>query len=158
LSAESRMSLLTSAATKLMLHRINEAFRNAPKFGVGFPFARVAFDAEDARQDTNDIAVENRRRLIKRDAANCAGGIRTDAGECQHSVEFAREFAVVFAHNDLGRALHVADPGVVAESLPQFVDLIGTGFGERLDIRKRSHPTFPVREDGFYLGLLEHDF
>ena len=151
-------SLVTSAATRFILNRFHQFFCNPPKFGVGFFFAWVAFNAEDARQDANDVAVENRRRLIERDAADCASGVTSNAGQCEHGIEFAGEFAVVLVHNELGCALHIADTSVIAETFPELMDSFGAGFGESPNVRQGLHPAFPIRPDGFDLGLLEHDF
>jgi hypothetical protein len=96
--------------------------------------------------------------LIECDTADGAGGVTADAGQCQHSVEFAREFAVALFHDNLGSALHVADAGVIAKAFPEFMDFFRSGFGQGADVRQSLHPTLPIRQDGFDLGLLEHDF
>ena len=139
-------------------HRHHQFFRNTPKPGVGFLFARVAFDAEEARQDANDVAVQNRRGLIECDAADCAGGVAADAGQREHGIKFARKFAIMFFHYELRGSLNVADASVVAEAFPEFMNFLRTGFSERLDVGQGRHPPFPVRQDGVYLGLLKHDF
>lgn len=54
--------------------------------------------------------------------------------------------------------MQVADAGVVAEAFPKFVDFVGTGFREGFDGGQFAHPAFPVRDHGFDLGLLQHDF
>lgn len=61
-------------------------------------------------------------------------------------------------HDFLRSLLHIANAGVVTEAFPEFVDAFGSGFGERLDGGQVLHPMFPVGDDGFDLGLLEHDF
>lgn len=58
----------------------------------------------------------------------------------------------------LGGLLQVADPGVVAKAFPKFVEFGGRGFGGSVNRRQLVHPAFPIGDDGFDLGLLEHDF
>ena len=61
--------------------------------------------------------------------------------------------------DDLLRSLlQVPGAGVVAEAFPKLVDLFRTRFCHRLDGWQFTHPAVPVRNHGFDLRLLEHDF
>ena len=62
-----------------------------PKLRVCFFLARIGFDSEQARQDTNDIAVENGRGLIESNAANRASGVAANAGKRENVVEGFRK-------------------------------------------------------------------
>src|ERR1019366_10829652 len=53
-------------------------FREVPETGVGLPLARIAGDAARTRQHAHHIAVQNRLRLIERDAANRPSGVAPD--------------------------------------------------------------------------------
>ena len=75
------MSLLTSAATGgMMLHRSCHQFcRQFPKPRIRFLLLRIFGNAKNPRQHADDIAIQNRRRLVEGDAANRAGGVTADA-------------------------------------------------------------------------------
>src|SRR5436853_400189 len=47
---------------------------------------------------------------------------------------------------------------IISEALPKFVNLLRAGLREGFDVRQFPHPALPVRQDGFDLRLLEHDF
>ena len=72
-----------------VLRASNQFFRQFPKPRVGFLFPRIFGDAENARQHADDIAVENRRRLVEGDAANRAGGVTADARQRENVVKFS---------------------------------------------------------------------
>ncbi len=129
-----------------------------PELGVGFLFTRIGGDAEEAREDADDIAIKNGRGLIERDAANGAGGVAADAGQREDLVEVGGELAAMLRDELLRGALQVADAGVVAEAFPEFVQLGERGLGGGLDGGQFAHPTLPIGDDGFHLRLLEHDF
>lgn len=136
----------------------NQLFCVLPELGVGLLFARIGFDAVDAGQDADDVAVEDGCGLIEGDAANRAGGVTTNAGQGEDGVERLRELAVVFPDDLLRGFLQVADTGVIAEAFPEFMDFVGVRAGEAFDGGQLAHPAFPIRDDGFDLRLLEHDF
>ena len=54
---------------------------------VGFSFTRIAVDAKDARQDTDDIAVEDWRGLVERNAENRARRVAPNARKRENVVE-----------------------------------------------------------------------
>ena len=70
----------------------NQFFRKLPKQHIGFIFPRVFPDAEYPRQHADDIAVENRRRLVERNAANGAGGVTADSWQSEDIIEVIWEF------------------------------------------------------------------
>ena len=69
-----------------------QIFRQSPELRVGFLSARIFSDAKYPRQHANDVAVENRRRLVEGDAANRAGGVTANARQREDVVEIIREF------------------------------------------------------------------
>lgn len=54
--------------------------------------------------------------------------------------------------------MEVASAAVVTESFPMFEDCIGGGVCKGLKIWKALHPAFKIREHGFNLRLLKHEF
>jgi len=136
----------------------HQFFCQPPELRVGFLFARIFCNAENPRQYADDIAVKNWRRLVERDAANRAAGVTPDSRQRDHVVKIIREFAIMLFH-DLPRGfLQVPDAGVIAKTLPKLVDFVRTGIGCSFNGREFLHPAFPIRNHGFDLGLLEHDF
>src|ERR1017187_5535728 len=89
------MRLLTSSPTNewRRCDVDNQFFRQLPKFCIGFLLTRVFPDAENPRQHADDIAVEDGRRLIERNAANGAGGVTSDSRQREHVVKIIRKFA-----------------------------------------------------------------
>lgn len=138
-----------------MSHQI---LRELPEAGVGLFFAWIGFDAVDAGQNADHIAVEDGCGLIEGDAANRAGGVSADAGQGEDGGEGFWELAAMFCEDLLCRLLHVADAGVVAESFPEFVNLVGARESEAFDVGQLAHPAFPVGDHRFHLSLLQHYF
>ena len=60
--------------------------------------------------------------------------------------------------DDLRGFLEIADARVVAETFPKFVKFGGRSLRGGLNRGQLAHPVFPIRDDGFDLRLLEHDF
>ena len=69
----------------------NQLFGELPELGVGLFFARIGFDAVDAAQNSDDVAVEDGRGLIEADAANRASGVTTNAGQGEDGIKGLRE-------------------------------------------------------------------
>ena len=136
----------------------NQFFGRVPQESIRFPLPRIFFDAENARQHANDIAVKYRRGLVERDAANGAGGVAADAGQSQDRVKcFGKPAAVPFK-NEYRRLLHVPNARVIAQPFPKFVDFCRACLRQRLNRWQLPHPTLPIRQHGLDLGLLKHDF
>ncbi len=136
----------------------HQLLRQFPKLCPGFLFLRILRHPKNAREHADDIAVQNGRRLVERNAANRAGGVTANARQREHVVKAPRKLAVVLGHDLPRRLLQVPGARVIAESFPQLVDLVRTCLGRRCDGRQFAHPPFPVRNDRLYLRLLEHDF
>ena len=65
----------------------DQLFCELPELGVGLFLARIAFDAVDARQHADDVAVEDGRGLVEGDAANRPGGVTANAGQGKDGIE-----------------------------------------------------------------------
>lgn len=134
----------------------HECFGQLPEFLDSRLFPWILRDTEYAGQHADDIAVENGRRLIEGNAANCAGGVAAHAGQCDDGVEFFRKPATVVFDDLVRGLLQVAYTRVIAKTFPEFVQTGRTGFGSGVDGGQFTHPALPIRYDGFDLGLLEH--
>jgi len=132
--------------------------RELPEAGVGSLFARVGGDAKYPRENAIDVAIEDRTRLIERDAGNRPRSVAADARKREHVVEIVWEAAVVPGDDLLRGFLQVADARVVAKAFPKFVQFGRRGAGDRFNTGEFTHPTFPIRDDSFDLCLLEHNF
>ncbi len=129
-----------------------------PNLGIRLLFTRISFDAVNTGQNADHVAVENRRGLIEGDAANRASSVAADPGEGENRVEGLWEFTIVFCDDLLSGFLHVADACVVTEAFPEFMNLVGMSFGQGFDGWQFAHPAVIIRDDGFDLRLLKHDF
>ena len=136
----------------------DQVLRELPEPGVGRTVARIFADAEEAGEHANDIAVEHRRGLVERNAANRAGGVTADAGQRHQFIELFRKPSPVLIDNGPRRLLKVSRAQIVAQTFPEFEDGIGSGAGQRAHVRKAAHPAPPVGDDGLDLRLLEHNF
>ena len=65
----------------------NQFFRQLPEPRVRLFLLRIFRDAKNSGKDADDIAIQNRRRLIEGDAANRAGGVTSDSGQCENIVK-----------------------------------------------------------------------
>ncbi len=78
----------------------------------------IAFDAKDAAQNADDIAVENRGGLTECDAGNRPGGVASDAGDLLQSVDGVRQLAIVFGDDGFRGLVQIAAPAVIPQALP----------------------------------------
>ena len=111
-----------------------------------------------AGEDADDVAVDDGGEIAVRDAGDGTGGVASDAWEGEDIIEGAREYGGMFFANEAGGFLEIAGAGIIAEAFPEFEDVLVVGSGERGDGGEVFHPAFPVGNDCFDLGLLEHDF
>lgn len=135
----------------------DEGLRKLPEPGVGWLLARIGPDAKKTGQHADDVAIENRTRLVEGNAGDCASRIATDARQGEDVVKVLRKIAIMPGDDLSGGVVEIANAGVITQTRPKLVQLGGSGFRDRFDRRQRPHPAFPVGDDGFHLGLLEHD-
>src|SRR5271157_3524770 len=95
-----------------------------PQGCVGLFVTGIAFDAENPAYHTNDVPVQNRRRLVEGDAADGPGGVSSNAGQRKNVIEISRKPPAMPPHDDLGGGVRVSDAAVIAQTLPQFEDLL----------------------------------
>src|SRR5439155_25894759 len=110
----------------------DKLFRKVPKALIDVSLSGISFDTEQAREHSNDVAVQNGLGLIERNAADGSGGIAANSRQGQHVFKVFREFASVTRKDGLRRFLHVTHTRVIAQSFPELVNSLGTGFGEAL--------------------------
>lgn len=83
-----------------------------------------------AREDADDVAIEDGSWIAVSDTGYGSGGVAADAGEGEDVIESAREFGGMFFANDEGGFLEIARAGVIAEALPKFEDVLFVCDGE----------------------------
>ena len=66
--------------------------RELPEPRVGFLFLRVFGDAVQAREDADDVAIEDGRGLVEGDAADGTRRVTPDAGQREDGIKFFWEF------------------------------------------------------------------
>lgn len=129
-----------------------------PQNCIGLFLTRIACDAENSAQNTNDIPVQNWRGLVESDAADRPGRVAANSRQRENVVEVPGKPPVMPLHDDLSGGLRVPDTTVVAQALPQLEDFLRPcprEIGQGWQLR---HPALKVRNDRLDLGLLEHDF
>ena len=106
--------------------RENQFFRQLPKPRICFLLLRIFPNAKNPRQHADDVAVENRRRLVEGDAANRAGGVTANARQRQNVIKVFRELETVSAfrclfrlHNLLARPFANFGRGCNSRVLPK---------------------------------------
>ena len=135
----------------------DELFSEFPESVPGGLLSGILLDSKQATEDANDIAIENRRGLIERDAANRSGGVAADAGQFENVVECSRKSSPMLADEKLRGLLQIAGACVIAQAFPKFQDAFRGCAGQRPNRRQLTHPAFPIWNHGFHLCLLEHD-
>src|ERR1051325_1732763 len=88
-------------------------FRNLPERRVRLFLTRIFFDAEDSREHTNDIAVEDWCWLIERDAADRARGVTADARQREDVGEVFRKASAALTFDELRSLLQIAHARVI---------------------------------------------
>ncbi len=136
----------------------DELLGDLPEVLVGGFLLGIFTDGKQAGEQPNDIAVEDGPGFVEGDARNGTGGVAANARQFVNGFVTAREMALMSRDNFAGGLLHIADAGVIAKPFPQFVNGCGIGVGESLQCWQGTHPAFPIRDDGFDLRLLQHDF
>src|SRR6266699_2183517 len=129
----------------------------APEPGVGLLFPCIISDSKYPSEHSHYVSVQNRLGLIESDTTDCACRVRADPWQFQYPFEFLRESAAIAFDYELSRFLHITHPGVVAQPFPEFMDCLWCGVGEGLNVWQCLHPTLPIGQHRFDLGLLEHD-
>jgi len=114
---------------------LNQLFRKSPKLRVHRFLFRIPIDAENTGEDTDHISVQNRTGLVERDAAYCAGGVATNAGEIKHVFEGGWELTTVPCQDQARSFLHVAHARVIPKAFPQLMDFLRAGFGKGMNRR-----------------------
>jgi hypothetical protein len=110
-----------------------------------------------ARQNTLDVAVEDRCAAAESAGQDGAGGGAADAGQCLQRLEVGRELTATLGHEVARRAVQVAPPGVVAEAAPVVQYLVDVGARQVRERREARREAFVVGDNRGNLGLLQHD-
>jgi hypothetical protein len=112
---------------------------------------------EDAREDAGDIRFDDRDRLIECERSDGICRVAADSRELLDRFQVSRKSAAMFFHDgDSGRA-EISSASVVAESLPGMKDVAFGSGGEGGEVGKTLEPLIIIRDDGGYLGLLQHE-
>ena len=112
---------------------LDESFGQVPEEVIRGFLTGIIAHAEKPREDTHDIAIEERRGLVEGDATNGAGGVAADAWQGQDLVKCVRELAVTFRDQPLRGLLEIASAAVVAETGPQREHFFRWGGGQRCE-------------------------
>ena len=96
--------------------------------------------------------------MFKGDAGDGAGGVWADSGKSLQGDGVGRQAAVVILHNQPGSLAQPPDSRVIAQAGPKAQDGLLACAREFVNGGQGSQPSFPIRDDGGGLGLLEHDF
>lgn len=117
---------------------------------------QVLLEAEHAREDPHDVAVDDRRSLSVGEAGDGARGVGPDAADGQKLRHRGREIPRE-ARDDVFRSfVEPAGAAVVSEPAPQREDLFERGVGEVVETRKSSQKPAVERHHGGNAGLLQH--
>ena len=144
---------LVEGARMLRRHRL---FREPPDHLLGAGEPQVFLDAEHAREDPHDVAVDEGGSLPVDKARDGAGGVGPDAADSEELRHRGREIPRE-ARDDVFRSfVEPAGAAVVSEPAPQREDLFERGVGEVLETGKPSQEPAVERHHGGNAGLLQH--
>jgi hypothetical protein len=136
--------------------RRDEGLGGAGEAAAGFRGA-VFGEAEDAKEDALDVAVEHGDGFAEGDGGDGGCGVLADAGEGAEAVGGARELAVELALNELRGAVEEMGAAVVAEAGPEGEHVVFFGLGEGFEGGKAAQELGVALDDGGDARLLEHD-
>lgn len=104
-----------------------------------------------------DVAVHRRHRQPKPDGGNGPGRVFADAGQSQQSIIVGGKLAPVLLTDQLCRPVQVAHPAVIAQPLPELVQLFLRAGGQRRDVRQLLDEPLVVGQRRRHPCLLQHD-
>ena len=104
-----------------------------------------------------DIAVHCGHRNAKADGANGPGRVIPDAGQGADGVVIGWQLPAVLLTDDAGRLLQVAHPAVVAQPLPELVELFFFARRQRGNVRQGGKEALIIGQRRRDAGLLQHD-
>lgn len=120
-----------------------KAIRQAPQARIYFFIARIALDSVEAGENADHVPIENRAGLVEGDAANCARSVGSYSGQLEDILKGGGKLPAMFREDDSRRLLHVANPRVITESLPQLMNLVRFCRCQRADRWQLKHPPVP---------------
>lgn len=91
------------------------------KIRMGCTICR-GFQEEEARENAFDVAVHHGKGLVKSDAQDGSGNIRTDTRQALQGLRVMGQASVHLRCYDSGGLVQVAGPGIVAQAFPYFVN------------------------------------
>lgn len=128
---------------------------------IGFDVARrsvVGGRGDEAGDNAADVGINSRNGETEGEAGDGTGSIGADTGEGTEGGNVARKIAVKAGDDVLRGGLKTDSTLIVAEARPEAQDVAERGEGECGEIREMAEEAMVVRDDAFYLGLLEHTF
>ena len=128
------------------------------EFFLGGGKTYIVRQGEESGKDANDIAIEHSERNAECERCDGGGGIRAEAGKCGQLSGIRGKASLVVTHEELCRLLDLAGTGIVAETFPEFEDVLQRRSGEGGGIGETRKKAKKVGDDGVDARLLEHDF
>ena len=119
--------------------------------------ADVVGQVEQSREDAHHIAIDGWRGDIKGDAADGAGGVRSDARQGLQRLGLRRETPGMAVDDDFGAAMQVAGAAVITQAFPELQHGIQRRGSQCLDRGHGGDEALVIWDDGIDLGLLQHD-
>ena len=113
---------------------------------------------EVARQHPEYVAVQHGVRQVVGEGGNGGGGISAHAFELQQTFVGIRKLTAQFRSHHFCGAVQVSGPGVVAEALPEFHDLVFGCVGQSLHRGVFFAKALEIRQSLLHAGLLQDDF
>ena len=143
---------------------VARAFAREGVFG-GFP--QLFFDSHgaerfaqihQARKHPADVRVQGWGGKVEGNGSNRAGGVAPDAWQRAQGVQVRGQLAAVLLAEQPGALVQVARAAVIAQPFPGLQHVLLRSRRQAFQVRKSAHKAFKVWNDGFDLGLLEHNF
>ena len=103
------------------------------------------------------IAVHRRHRQAEADGGDGTRRVVADAGQGAEGIVVGGQFAAVLRTDELCRLLQVPHPAVIAQTLPQLVELFLLAGGKGGDVRQSGKEPLIVGQRRRDAGLLQHD-
>ena len=113
---------------------------------------------EHTREQTADVCLDDRDRLIESERRNRVCGVTTETGESADLIDVLREDAPVLSDDDFRGGVQIAGTRVITKPLPRVQHVGIRGARKAGEIGEAVEPASIIWNDRGDLRLLEHEF
>ena len=137
--------------------RRQQVLRQGPQGALVLGHRQVIAKAQHPREQALDVAIQNRRPLLKAKRRDRSRGRAANAGQGLQVLCAARKRAAKLRHHRLRALVQVARTAVVTQATPQGQHLVLIGRRQGRHVGKARQKAGKVLQHRAHLRLLQHD-